>query len=37
MADSYLNFFHIAEHKLSTYLLEFDLLFWSDCQSDDDK
>jgi hypothetical protein len=25
--DSYPNFFHVVEHKLSAYLLESDLLF----------
>jgi hypothetical protein len=37
MADSYPNFFHIAEHKLSARLLEFDSLFQSDHRSEDDK
>jgi hypothetical protein len=37
MADSYPIFFHIAEQKLSAYLLESDLLFWCDHQSEDDK
>jgi hypothetical protein len=37
MTDSYPNFFYIAEHKLLAYLLESDLLFWSNHQSEDDK
>jgi hypothetical protein len=37
MTDSYSNFFHTAEHKLSAYLLESDLPFRSDHQSKDDK
>jgi hypothetical protein len=37
MADSYPNFFHIAEHKLLACPLEFDSLFWSDHRSKDDK
>jgi hypothetical protein len=37
MEDSYRNFFHIAEHKPSAYLLEFDSLFLSDHRSEDDK
>jgi hypothetical protein len=37
MVDSYPNFFHIVEHKLSAYLLESDSLFQSDHQSEDDK
>jgi hypothetical protein len=37
MADSYPNIFHTVEHKLSIYLLEFDLPFRSDHQSEDDK
>jgi hypothetical protein len=37
MVDSYPNFFHIAEHKLSACLVEFDSLFQSDHQSKYDK
>jgi hypothetical protein len=37
MADSYPNFFHILEHKLSTCLLKSDSLFQSDHRSEDDK
>jgi hypothetical protein len=37
MADSYPNFFHIAEDKLSACLLESDLLFWSKHRSEGDK
>jgi hypothetical protein len=37
MADSYPNFFHIEEHKLSACLLESDSLFWSDHRSKNDK
>jgi hypothetical protein len=37
MADSYPNFFHILEHKLSTCLLKSDSLFRSDHRSEDDK
>jgi hypothetical protein len=37
MVDSYPNFFHIAEHKLSACLLKSDSLFQSDHQSEDDK
>jgi hypothetical protein len=36
-ANSYPNFFHIAGHKLSSYLLGSNLLFRSDHQSEDDK
>jgi hypothetical protein len=37
MADSYPNFFHIAEHKLSACILGSDSLFRSDHRSEDDK
>jgi hypothetical protein len=37
MADSYPNFFDIAEHKLSACLLESNSLFLSDHRSEDDK
>jgi hypothetical protein len=37
MIDSYPNFFHIAEHKLSTCPLESSLPFRSDYRSEDDK
>jgi hypothetical protein len=37
MTDSYPNFFHTTEHKLSAYLQESDLLSQSDHQSKDDK
>jgi hypothetical protein len=37
MADSYPNFFHIAEHKLSGCLLQPDSLFQSDRRSMDNK
>jgi hypothetical protein len=37
MADSYPNFFHIAEHKRSACLPESDLLFQFDHRSKDDK
>jgi hypothetical protein len=37
MADSYPNFFHTVELKLSACLLESDLLSQSNQQSDDDK
>jgi hypothetical protein len=37
MADSYSNFFHIIQHKLSECLLESDLLLHSDHRSEDDK
>jgi hypothetical protein len=37
MENSYLDFFHIAEHKLSACLPGSDLLFQSDHLSKDDK
>jgi hypothetical protein len=37
MTDSYPNFIHIAEHKLSACLLESDSLFRNDHRSEDDK
>jgi hypothetical protein len=37
MADSYPNFFHIAEHRLSACPPESDLPFRSDHRSEDDK
>jgi hypothetical protein len=37
IADTYLNFFHTAEHKLLARLLESDLPFQSDHRSEDDK
>jgi hypothetical protein len=37
MADSYPNFFHIAERKLSACLLESNSLFQSNHLSEDDK
>jgi hypothetical protein len=37
MVDSYPNSFHIAEHKLSAYPQEPDLLPRSNDQSEDDK
>jgi hypothetical protein len=37
MTDSYPNFFHTTEHKLSAYLSESDLPFQFDHQSKDDK
>jgi hypothetical protein len=37
MTDSYPNFFHMTDHKLSACLLESNLLFRSDHQSDDAK
>jgi hypothetical protein len=36
MADSYPNFFRIAEHKLSTYLQESNLLSQSVHRSEND-
>jgi hypothetical protein len=37
MVDSYPSLFHIKEHKLSAYLLESDLLFWSNHLFEDDR
>jgi hypothetical protein len=37
MVDPYPNSFHIVEHKLSAYLIEFDLLSRSDHRSEGDK
>jgi hypothetical protein len=37
MTDSYPNFFHTAEHKLTAYPLESNLLSQSDHRSEDDK
>jgi hypothetical protein len=37
MTDSYPNFFHIIEHKLSACLLESVSLFWSNHRSENDK
>jgi hypothetical protein len=37
MIDSYPNFFHTTEHKLSAYLLRSDLSSQFDHRSEDDK